>query len=339
IIKNNDYRQYLGNLIKEHEDFILQANKEIKIIKEDLKAKPEDKELIKKLEYIENQVAVKEKILNIYKYRYNNKINFEENNWKNKTLIDIKKCEEKLGELLVSEEDFNRGAVSGIQSDRMSYDEYKEIYNSNKISLQEQLDKHWYSLNNNLPQLEFIKDARTLVNSTYNIFILLTTLLIIIIGGGIVSSEFSKGTIRLLIIRPVARWKILISKLLSLFIITYGTIIISIFISVITSGFLLGFNTLQTAIIEVVEGKIITVPYVQYISTQVLISSTSVIFIISLVFMISTLVKNTALAVSISTILYLISMPLTLILGFANQKWIVNTIIPYINQSMLNLIP
>ncbi|MPQ43609.1 ABC transporter permease subunit [Clostridium tarantellae] len=337
IVKNNDYMKYLSDLIKHQEDILALQKEQIERTQEKLKVKADDESLKINLESLKNNSISTEKILSIYKYRYNNKIDFKENNWKNKTLKDIEQCEMDLGIHFVSEEQFNKGGAPGIQSDRMNYEEYKEIYNKNKIDLQEKIDRDWYSLNNNIPQLEFITDARTLVNSTYNIFVILTILLLIIIGGGVVASEFSKGTIRLLIIRPVARWKILLSKLLSLFIIAYGTIIVSVIISMITSGFILGLNSLQTAVVKTIGGKIVEVPYVQYILTEILMSSASVLFIISVVFMISTLAKSTALAVSISTILYLIAMPLTLILGFSNEKWIVNTIIPYINQSMINI--
>lgn len=77
----------------------------------------------------------------------------------------------------------------------------------------------------------------------------------------------------------------------------------------------------------------------KYLLPKVLLSCSSLIFITSLVFMISTLAKNTALAVAISMVIYLGCAPATDLLVSMSQTWIVNTLIPYINASYLRLIP
>lgn len=41
------------------------------------------------------------------------------------------------------------------------------------------------------------------------------TIFTVVVAAGIVSSEFSTGTIKMLLTRPVARWKILLSKLVT----------------------------------------------------------------------------------------------------------------------------
>ena len=70
-----------------------------------------------------------------------------------------------------------------------------------------------------------------------------------------------------------------------------------------------------------------------------MISCSSLVFIATLVFLISTVAKNTALAVAISMMLYLGAVPATDMLISLKQTWIISTFIPYINVSYLRLIP
>ncbi|MGL4774016.1 MAG: bacitracin ABC transporter permease, partial [Clostridium sp.] len=62
-------------------------------------------------------------------------------------------------------------------------------------------------------------------------------------------------------------------------------------------------------------------------------------FITALVFFISTIAKNTALAVGVSMILFLGSLPISLIATQLNLRFIVNTFIPYINTSLFKMAP
>ena len=41
------------------------------------------------------------------------------------------------------------------------------------------------------------------------------SLFVIVIGAGMIANEFTAGTIKLLLIRPIMRWKILLSKYIS----------------------------------------------------------------------------------------------------------------------------
>ena len=49
----------------------------------------------------------------------------------------------------------------------------------------------------------------------------IVVLLTVIVAAGIVASEFSQGTIKMLLSRPVKRWKILTSKYLTVILIRH----------------------------------------------------------------------------------------------------------------------
>jgi len=70
--------------------------------------------------------------------------------------------------------------------------------------------------------------------------ILLIPLLVSVVGADLVSSEFSEGTITLLLTRPVARWKILLSKVVALVLFTSLTLLLAAFLSWAIAGVAFG---------------------------------------------------------------------------------------------------
>ncbi|WP_243281348.1 ABC transporter permease subunit [Clostridium sp. D53t1_180928_C8] len=344
IIANNDNLAHTEDEIKRKNEYIALNQKYIDEY-EKLKAKnPTKKEDIEKLEALEKEAinaAESIKYFNIdnaiMQFRLDNKINYDSSNWKNNS---IKTVEEEVSELrmkLLTEKEY---AASANQLEySMTYDEYVKNYNETNNKRVNKIKEVWYGLENNIPDLNDIRDARSVLDSTYEIYIILAVIMVIIIGGGIVATEFSKGTIRLLLIRPVSRWKILLSKLLAVLIVGFSIVILGIGILYVSTGVVFGMDTYNTPLLETVGINIEQVSFMSYLIPKILLSCSSLVFIISLVFAVSTLAKNTALAVAISMVLYLGIAPATDLLISMKQTWIVNTLLPYINSSYLRLMP
>ena len=94
-------------------------------------------------------------------------------------------------------------------------------------SLVEEIAINKYVIETKIDSLgkNFHPSLSTSVYDQYDIFILI---LILLISGGIVSEEFSRGTIKLLLIRPHSRVKILLSKYITvLLMIIFGYFVIS----------------------------------------------------------------------------------------------------------------
>ena len=72
--------------------------------------------------------------------------------------------------------------------------------------------------------------------------VLLLPLLIAVIGADLVSSEFSEGTVTLLLTRPVARWKVLFSKFVAMFFFTALTLLSAVILSWAIAGFAFGWR-------------------------------------------------------------------------------------------------
>ena len=236
---------------------------------------------------------------------------------------------------MLKEEEYINQAIN--QKNDMTYEEYVESYNNKKVESINNMKVTGYGLENNIPSLEDTKDARAILDSTYEIYIMISILIVIIIGGGIVASEFSKGTIRLLLIRPVLRGKVLMSKLITVLLMGILVVLIGIGTLYISTGFIYGFESYQVPLLEIVNNEIVNISFAKTLIQKTVISSSSIVFISSFVFMISTLSKNIALAVAGGMIVYLIPTMGTDLLISNGMTGLVNTFIPYINSSYLRM--
>ena len=72
--------------------------------------------------------------------------------------------------------------------------------------------------------------------------VLLIPLLIAVFGADLVSSEFAEGTITLLLTRPVARWKVLLSKFVAMVLFTTLTLLAAFFLAWGISGVAFGWS-------------------------------------------------------------------------------------------------
>ena len=331
VIKN-DYLAYLEKNIKNSKEEIKNLNSTIKTSEEEVKKNPNNKNLVSELENLKTQLKALEERLEATEYRYNNKIPYDNKNWKNNTIRDISYKIDEKGERLLSETEFTQYNSEKVAKG-YTYEEYKKDYEKKIKSIEQDIALNWYSLENNISQVKFDNDIRNSVDSTYLMYVSFAIILCIIIGGGIVSSEYSTGTVRLLMIRPVSRWKILISKLISVFIIGYGVLLITVVLNIISSGIMNGFGGLATKVISFSGESIVKQNFIISIIPKLLFSSISLIFIIALVFAISTIIKNTALAVGLTTVAYLGSSAATLIMANLGMRWVGKTILPYMSLS------
>ena len=158
-----------------------------------------------------------------------------------------------------------------------------------------------YRIKHHIPPKEkytvwsFVKDTSQLI--------MLAGLFIIIISAGIVASEFNWGTVKLLLIRPINRTKILLSKYLTV-------LLFALFILAI----LFVFSTALGAILFGMPDK--AIPYLNYYNGQVTeqnivvhlliyygLSSIDTMMLVTMAFMISSVFRNSSLAIGLSLFL------------------------------------
>ena len=146
-------------------------------------------------------------------------------------------------------------------------------------------------------------------------------LLAIVIAGGIVSSEFSQGTVKFLLINPVKRWKILMSKYFTVITVGYIMLCILFVVMIPITGLMLGFDGFSTPYIYVSGGEVKEMPTLLYAAEQYLMKSVEMVVMSTLAFAISSLVRSTALAIGVSVFTMCIGSTVTKLLGQLGQDW------------------
>ncbi|HYK71624.1 MAG TPA: ABC transporter permease [Pseudoneobacillus sp.] len=129
------------------------------------------------------------------------------------------------------------------------------------------------------------------------------TLFTIIIAGGSVASEFSWGTIKLLLIRPVNRSKILLSKYISTFIFALITLLILFVLSFIVGAVLFGFDTIGNPHLSYHAGKVVESNMFWHAIQVYGLACVSLLMMVTFAFMISTIFRSSSLSIGIAIFL------------------------------------
>jgi len=170
-----------------------------------------------------------------------------------------------------------------------------------KDVIEQDIQTNIYRIEHNLPPTE----GRTLWGSVTQTsrLISLVSLLSIIISAGIVAGEFTTGTIKLLLIRPLKRWKVLLSKYITVLLFTFGGLLILFGTSFLVGGLFYGFNAVNQPYLSYINGNVTEVNMVGHIFTTYAYACVDLLMMVTFAFMISTVFRNSALAVGTSIFL------------------------------------
>ncbi|MDR3542549.1 MAG: ABC transporter permease [Desulfosporosinus sp.] len=175
-----------------------------------------------------------------------------------------------------------------------------------QASTRVRMEQLQYNLDNNINPLEQSAAKFTTKFMEQSIFLFLP-LLIIMMAADMVSGESSSGTIKLLLVRNVPRWKILLSKYLTLVILEVIVIFFAFVLSALISGFFFGFGGWLAPVatgFKVLAGKldsstVLNVPQWQYSLMVYSLAFFVSVVVGSISLMISILVKSTAASIGI----------------------------------------
>ncbi|HEU4962347.1 MAG TPA: ABC transporter permease subunit [Bacilli bacterium] len=175
------------------------------------------------------------------------------------------------------------------------------VTDERKQQMELQLEQEKYYLDRNINPSETGAPTFTRVFMQFGISLFLP-LLVIVVATDIVSSEHGEGTIKLLLTRPVKRWKILLSKYLTLLIYTTLTVVAMGVFSYLISGLFFGYQGIDAPMFtgfSTVNGAIDTshvmmVPQWQLILASYGLGWFAAIVVATLSFMVSVLVRSTA---------------------------------------------
>ncbi|MEC0371626.1 ABC transporter permease [Paenibacillus chibensis] len=185
---------------------------------------------------------------------------------------------------------------NSLGSDRVP-DEWKKYRKIFVQQLQYYLD---HDVNPNEPN--GVTFTREFMANSITLFI---PLLIMAIASDIVSGERTSGTIKMLLTRPVKRWKVLLSKLVTLFMFSSLIVVSAFIITYVVSGAVFGYKGFDMPVFtgfqitgsDVDLSAVHAVPQWKYLLMQGGLIWFVSLTIASLAFMVSVLVRSTAASI------------------------------------------
>ena len=146
-------------------------------------------------------------------------------------------------------------------------------------------------------------------------------LLMIIIAGSSVSNEFSQGTIKFLLINPVKRWKILMSKYFMVITMGYLMLALLFLVMIPAAGIFTGFEGFSASYLYVSDGKVQDMsPFLQAAKLY-LLNSVNVVVMATMAFALSSLFKSSALAIGAGVFSMMAGSTIVEILAMLKQDW------------------
>ncbi len=282
---NNDIAQ-INNSIAETNKLMAQTSNE------------EEKQIYSEnITELNSQLQLLNELLVWKQYRADNNISRDAYDWRNICVNSIESAINFQYQLPYTKEQFDEYSQYDYALKDMTYEDYLIYFDNQKAEQRDIITLYTYHLDNNIPPAQYASSTRMQLQSIYYV-ITLTALVGIIIAAPIVSSEYNKGTIRLLLIRPVKRYKILLSKILAVLILLIILFALFTVIYILSNIALFGYEDYSYPMLSISEGNIVSKSILETILPVLLKSAISVFFIASMVIMFSTVTKSTVLAVA-----------------------------------------
>ncbi len=316
-IEKGDWKSFVQEDLKELEE-------EIAIINEQLKNSEESeviKELSKTKEILEIQTQCE-------KWRLEKEIPYRDENYDN-TLTRYSICGNIIAEYNYR---YNINKNNYKESSSKEFDHYTKIEYQNAL---EEFEISKYRIENDIPNLEYESISGALETFISDIGLLFIIIISIMVTGAIVSDEFNKGTIKLLLIRPYTRRKIMLSKIIASVISIIIAIICMVLIQIIISGIGYGFDTINMPVLKYNfnTNSVMEINAFVWVIINLLTVSPIIIILATLALTISTVFTNSTSAITLSILVYMGSNILKSIATYETKiKWL--KFIPFVNWDL-----
>lgn len=287
----NEYKKEYDKFLKELDSNSWKyfVNKEIKTTTDEIYSLEKEREKAKNKELYNSRIKEEKNKLEKLKLRLEKDIPYD-NNYLNTALEDYKQAPQTYKEfkesIIKNTSEFN---IKEEYQIKRQYIEYMKNNANNKYIIDNKVD------------INSPKTTRNLLINTLSDNFLFIMIIVAAVAGSIVSTEFDKGTIKLLLVRPYSRNKILLSKyIVSMFMIIFA--ILSAFImQLIIGGIFFGFSSLNIPVViyNFVQNKVMHINLFKYIFDNVLAVLPEFILLATLAFAISTITNVSTLGVAL----------------------------------------
>ncbi len=331
IVINNNFPAYIDLMIGQQNDNIANLEAQIEVYEETLREHPEQEEMLNSnIEDCQKQIAlIQDSTIPVLEYRREKNIIPYSGMWQDTALNEITNAQNQLQYFyIMTEEQFNQDQWSAMQYG--TYQNYLDTMNKQKDELNNTILIAQNCLDEDKPDMRYVPTGSRFITMNFLSYSIVIAIFAVLLGGWLIASEFQSGTIRLLMIRPRTRTKILMSKFLAALGIALALYVACAILNILMNGILFGFGDFANPNMTV-SGS---VGFFAYYLPKFIACSVTIIFAFSVAFMMSVLVKNIAVAIIVPVVCYIGSVILQTILAYTvSVKWIAWTPIPYLQLS------
>lgn len=275
-LDQDDWRYFAQEELKQAEENLKNIEKQ--------KANTQDKQELKVLEAtIENAKIDQE----VAKYRIDKDIQYG-NDYRNEALRRY--------------QDQAKSVVAMQNSEQELEYQEKQEYNKNI----ENREINQYIIENNV-DINKANNLRGILKNFFNEYGLFIIVMIVMIAGTIVSEEFNKGTIKLLLVKPYSRNKILLAKFITILVMIIFSIVAIAVMELVVGGIIFGFDSLSIPILQYNfdTQSLESMSVFAYLGIQIITQLPKLILLATLAFACSTLFTNSAVAIAIPLLGYM----------------------------------
>ena len=233
------------------------------------------------------------------------------------TELNNAQMEKEIAEIRLNKEipygsDYLNRAISNLQTANTNLANFKNI---EELTYQEKLEYNSYL--EDQAESRYILETGIDIHNTnslkgilenfYSQFGIFLIVVVVMIEGTIVSEEFNKGTIKLLLVKPYSRNKILMAKAITTFIMIIFIIVVTLVMQILIGGIIFGFDSLSEPVVayNFNTNTMEEMNIFANLGVQTLTQLPMIILLATLAFAISTLFTNSTLAITISLLGYM----------------------------------
>jgi len=275
-LENDDWRYFANEELK-------RAEENVKNIEEEQR-NTQDKQDLQNIEY---SLASAKIDLEVAKYRIDKDIKYG-NDYQNQALMTYQSESKNVEQRKHSEE-------------QLTYSEKREYHTSIE---QKEISK--YIIENKV-DINKSNDVRGILQNFFNEYGLFIIVMVIMIAGTLVSEEFNKGTIKLLLVKPYSRNRILLAKFITMLIMIAFSLVAVIGMELIVGGIIFGLDSLSVPILEYNfnTNTLETINIFVYLGINLLTKLPIILLLATLAFAFSTIFTNSAVAIALPLLGYM----------------------------------
>lgn len=173
---------------------------------------------------------------------------------------------------------------------------YQDKVSKQKMIEESEIAKYILETKQDVEKQASLRGILLNVFDEYSIFIII---FIIMIAGGIVSSEFEKGTVKMLLVKPYKRGKILLAKYIVSLLMILFIFVITVVFQVIVGGVVFGFDSLSipAVVYNFNTNSVVTYNMFEYVLIIAVNKLPIYVLLTTLAFALSSIFANTVIAV------------------------------------------